>query len=864
MPTKLGYSIYKFRRISSYIDLRACIMAGMKKFLRFGLILAGGALAVLAWQSTRFAPLKSNALIGRQPGGEILLPTNQLIGPWGEQALIQGRPVDMVFDPEERIVAVLNNKSVDFLSAASGAALGQWKLRATSYAGLAFRPGTRELWTTELAREGDRIVTAAVDVNGQATPARSLALKNRPVPIGIAFSMDGKLAFVAFSRSNTLAIIDTERLVVDKEIPVGNAPFAVAVGKNGVVYVANRGGRKAQPGDPTGPSSGTRIVTDPATGAAGSGTLSVIDPAKGLVIKEIGVGLAPAALALSPDGKTLAVANSNSDTVSLMDTATLQSKVVKIPTWPESAIGSQPIGLRYAPDGKALYVACGGNNAIAVVTESGKVAGAIPAGWFPSSLLIDRSNALRILNVKGVGSTSNGKGGFNSREYQGSLLKLPMPTGAQLAAGTDSVRAANQPVYDSNGGVRNLAALGIEHVLFIVKENRTYDQVFGDMGKGNSDPKLVMYPREVSPNHHALADQYVLLDNFYTGGAISFDGHQWLMQAFVSDYVERAFSSSPRGYAWNMADALTVSPLGFFWQGGSKPLGVRIYGEFCVPGKWNPAKQNVEDMNEDQELTWAQYYKHWKDGTWPGAVGCQPGVPAMAPYMDLRAPHDAMAINDQIRADEFLREFRDFELANKVPNLSVLLLNSDHTQGKKPGYPTPRAMVADNDLALGRIIEALSKSKSWAKMLVLVVEDDAQDGVDHVDGHRTLALAIGPHIKRGAVDSNNYNHTSMVRTIQEIFNIPSRTRFVKAARAMNSVFETKPVLTPYQTLTPKVPLDEMNPPLQALTGKPRWAAEQSIKMDLEHVDRADKDALNRILWWEAKGYDVPYPAVRSR
>src|SRR3954454_20875754 len=187
-----------------------------------------------------------------------------------------------------------------------------------------------------------------------------------------------------------------------------------------------------------------------------------------------------------------------------------------------------------------------------------------------------------------------------------------MPTPLQLESGAREVKAANSPIYEPAGGIANLTSLGIQHVFLIVKENRTYDQVFGDIGKGNSDPKLVMYPREITPNHHALAEKYVLLDNFYTGGAISFDGHQWLMQAFVSDYVERAFAASPRGYAWNMADALTVSPAGVFWQNAPKPLNIRIYGEFCLPAKWDPTTQSVVDINEGGAMTWSQYWALYK------------------------------------------------------------------------------------------------------------------------------------------------------------------------------------------------------------------------------------------------------------
>ncbi len=257
------------------------------------------------------------------------------------------------------------------------------------------------------------------------------------------------------------------------------------------------------------------------------------------------------------------------------------------------------------------------------------------------------------------------------------------------------------------GGVQNLESLGIKHVFLIIKENRTYDQVFGDLGKGNGDPKFTMYGRDITPNHHALAEQYVILDNFHTGGAISFDGHQWLMMAFVSDYVERAFAASPRGYAWNMADALTVSPAGFFWQSAPKPIDVRILGEFCLPARWDPAKQSVVDVNEQNEADWMQYWRAYKQGKWQTMVGCQPGVPALAKWMSPRYPNNSEAIPDQIRAEEFVRELNEREPAN----LTILTLNNDHTNGTRPGSPTPRAMVADNDLALGRIVEAISKSR---------------------------------------------------------------------------------------------------------------------------------------------------------
>ena len=708
-----------------------------------------------------FSILQSNARIGLQGEGFYLLPTSQLLRPWGEQAVIKGRPVDLAFDSHKRLLAVLDWRSVLLRDGTSGASLADIRSRATSYAGIAFRPDDRELWASETTRSGpDSLLITELSETGAVTGSARLSLPGHPVPAGIAFSADGKTAYVALSRNNTLAVIDTTSRQVQREIEVGIAPFGVAVTPPRV-FVTNRGGRRPVPSDTTAPSSGSMVVSDAITGSSATGTVTVVNTSDSST-REISVGLAPSGLALSPDGKMLAVANGHSDSISLVDTDSLQSTELKIPAWPEGTLGSQPIAVAFAPDGHSIYVACGGNNAIAVVRKDAgqwKLAGALPTAWFPSGIAVDETGALRVITIKGVANTAVGDGTFNSRQYEGSLVRIPAPAEAQLAAGMREVRAANSPRFEPAGGVANLSSLGIRHVFFVIKENRTYDQVLGDIGKGNSDPKLCVYGREVTPNHHALAERYVLLDNFHTGGAISFDGHQWLMQAFVSDYVERAFASSPRGYAWNMADALTVSPAGFFWQSAKRPLDVRVYGEFGLPARWDPATQNMIDMNERDLLGWSDYWKLYKEGKWQNAVGTRSGVPALTKIISSRYPFSSTSIPDQMRADEFLQEFGEREKSGALANISVIHLNEDHTNGTRPGSPTPRAMVADNDLALGRIVEAVSKSRFWPESLILVVEDDAQDGFDHVDGYRTVALAIGPHIRRGVVDSNFYTHT---------------------------------------------------------------------------------------------------------
>jgi len=827
-----------------------------------GSVVFAAALALVAAESGIFSVLSSEIHAGRQSAGFYLLPTNQLLRPWGEQTPIKGRPVDLAFDSRKHLLGILNSHNVLLLDGASGALMAAVKLHHTSYTGIAFRPGDRELWASEASEDGpDSLFVVTLSELGKVQKAERLTFSRHPVPAGIAFSPDGNTAYVAFSRNNTVAVIDAKSRQIKREVAVGMAPFGVVAALK-QIFVTNRGGRRPSSADTVAPSSGSMIATDATTGSSVSGTLSVIS-AEDFSTREVKVGLAPAGLALSRDQKLLAVANAHSDSISIIETASFNATEVKIDTWPEGTLGSLPSAVVFAPDGRTIYVACGGNNAIAVVraeADHWKLAGALPTGWFPSGIALDSDGALRIINIKGVGNTQAKDGTFNSLQFEGSLTRIPAPEDAQIAAGTREVREANSPRFEPAGGVANLSSLGIRHVFFIIKENRTYDQVLGDIPKGNGDPKLCVYGREVTPNQHALAERYVLLDNFHTGGAISFDGHQWLMQAFVSDYVERAFAASPRGYAWNMSDALTVSPAGFFWQSALRPLDVRIYGEFGLPAHWDPATRNTVDMNERDELSWSEYWKLYKEGRWQNAVGARSGVPALAKILSQRYPHSSTSIPDQIRAEEFLRELKEREKSRSMPNVSVLTLNSDHTNGTQPGSPTPRAMVADNDLALGRIVEGISKSRFWPESLILVVEDDAQDGFDHVDGYRTVALAIGPHIRRGVVDSNFYTHTSMVRTIQDIFEIPPRTRFALSARAMTSIFTPETDASPYRCLPARLALDEMNPPLAKLQGKRLWAARQSLAMNWSHPDDIRADVLNRILWWDAKGYDTPYPA----
>jgi YVTN family beta-propeller protein len=808
--------------------------------------------AAVAAMGAASAPLISTTLLGRQVDGSFLLVNHQLVKPWGTQIFFKGRPVDMAFDPTKRWLAVLSGTEVAILDGTSGSVIDRAKSKTTSYAGIAFSPDGQEIWASETTRTGpDSLLLIRVAPNGKVAGTDRLNLPGHSVPTGIAFSADGKTVYVAMHRDNVLVAFDRATRKETKRWPTGLAPFGVVV-RDGIAYVTNRAGSSIPPGAATAPSGGVDIPVD-AQGSVLPGSLTVLSLADGKR-EDVAVDRAPSGIAMRPDGGEVAVANGHSDTVTLIDTKTRKTKTV--------AAGGQPIGVLYSTDGGRLYVACAGENSVAVI-EGGKVVGALPTGWFPSALALDSKGDLRVVNIKGVGNTEQEPGRFNSRAFEGSLLTIPAPSRAQAAAGQREVKLANAPRFTPQGGVKDLDRLGIEHVFLLIKENRTYDQVFGDMPIGNGKKEFAIYPREITPNHHALAEEFVLLDNFYATGAISFEGHQWLMMGFVSDHVERALQAAPRGYAWNMADGLAVSPQGFFWQSARRPLKVQLLGPLSLPAIFDAKAGIVKDVNESALPPWNFYWDHYQKGTWRDVVASKCGVPSLKGIYDERFPPSEMKIPDVIRAEAFLERLGKWEKEGTTPNLTIVTMTSDHTVGKNPGAPTPRAMVADNDLALGRMVEGISKSKMWAKSLILVVEDDAQDGVDHVAGNRTVALAIGPHIKRKSLNSNFFTQTSLVRTIQDVFRIEPKTRFLQAARAMNSVFVKEPDLKPYTHLPARVKLDELNPPLQALQGRERWAAEESAKMNWSDVDDVPTDTLNRILWGDAKGFSTPYPGVTA-
>jgi len=546
--------------------------------------------------------------------------------------------------------------------------------------------------------------------------------------------------------------------------------------------------------------------------------------------------------------------------------------------------GSGPNALAVSPDGRRVFVSNGTNNAVAVIAfeaTKSRLLGAIPTGWYPTGLVVDAARgALYVANVKGAGSrNTEWKGqrkvndkvvyGYSSHDQLGTVSLVPLPSDEELAAQTRTVLTNNRQTEMINALAppradappravpeRHGEPSRIKHVLYIIKENRTYDQVFGDVDRGEGDPQLCIFGREVTPNCHKLVDEFVLLDNFYCSGVLSADGHQWATEAYVTDYIEKAFGGWPRSYPYDGGDSLAYASSGFLWDNAlAHRKTLRIYGEFVK------ASVRWKDASRKESPKFMDCYRDLMSGGGEISVRATAAIKSLEPYVCESVIGFPSIVPDVYRAAEFIRELKQFERDGALPNLMIMLLPNDHTVGTRPNMPTPEAAVADNDLALGQVIEAVSKSKFWPETAVFVVQDDPQAGFDHIDGHRTVAMVVSPYTRRHAVDSTNYNQTSMIRTMELILGLPPMNQLDASATAMTNCFTEQADLTPYQSVPNNIPLDRLNPDLKAIRDpRQRHWAEVSLQLPLDDVDEADEDTLNRILWHSTRGRDDTYPA----
>jgi YVTN family beta-propeller protein len=856
--------------------------------------------------------------VGRRGADRTVLPVNQVVTPAGVQVELPGlRPQALALSPDGRILLTAGKAAelvvVDpatatvrrrvrlpktrYPRAPSGNLLRPDEEGQLSFTGLAFSPDGRRAFLSDV--NGSVVV---FDVSKGATvkvrrtillPLARAPRRAEEIPAGLAVSPDGERLYVCGNLSNRLFDVDVRKGRVRRSFDVGVAPYDVVLA-GGKAYVSNWGGRRPKPGDPTGPAGrGTEVKVDPVRRVASEGSVSVVDLATGKSRAEVVTGLHASALAASPDGRHVVCANAASDTLSVIDTAT--DAVVET-IWakpsPADLFGAQPNALAFDPSGRTLYVANGTQNAVAVVAfdpkgRASKLQGLVPVGWFPGALAFDAPRRmLHVANIKGHAAAPKpyenearapGAKGFNSHQYHGSLSLVPVPDAASLPALSATVwrnlrreRVAqallpprpDQPARAVPDRIGEPSL--IKHVVYVIKENRTYDQVLGDVETGNGDPRLCLFGERVTPNQHKLVREFVLLDNAYCSGILSADGHQWSTTAIGTDYLERSFAGWPRSYPDGMgedeADALAYSPAGFLWDNALRHgVTIRNYGEFMAPAvRWrDPSRKGTPDFPAN--------YRTWKGESGEAVFRSEPMIETIRPFSPTAYVGWELAVPDQYRADFILAELKEFAARGEFPQLTIVCLPNDHTSGTTEGAPTPAAQVADNDLALGRIVEALSHSPFWGQMAIFAIEDDPQDGFDHVSGYRTTAYVASPYAKRRQVVSTQYNTTSLVRTLEQILGLPPMNQLDASAVPLWDAFTDTADLTPFDAVPAHVPLDEMNPPARALADPvAQRDALASARMDFSRVDRAPEDALNRILWRAMKGTREPYPEWAAR
>jgi YVTN family beta-propeller protein len=851
---------------------------------RAGALLAAVGVASWAWAPAVLGQSPPTR-VGRQPDHSVILQTGQRITPIGRQVELKGRPVAVAIRPGGRTAAVLAGTGlfggrlplVSVLDLATGKVIQEFNPtnEGASFAGLAYSPDGSRLYasqadgliaTASVAADGSLSDTGPIPVvrpglgctNHLAATLVTARVPDHPTanpyPGGMAVSSDGKTLYVALSCRNSLGVIDlTTRLMV-AEIPVGNAPHAVQlVGTR--AYVTNQGGRPARPGDRTNLSGGTPVVVDRDRGMANTGTISVVDLLTRRQTSTIAVGLQPTELLLS--GSTLFVTNTNSDSVSAIDTRTNRVLTTFGVNPTASPLrGFAPNALAMLP-GNELAVSLGRANAVAVfqwqpTRRQASLTGLLPTGGYPAALVVDTARKrLLVGNNHGVGAlgptTTNSlrvppsqAKGHSTYATVGTVSLMPYPTrtvlqdgAAQVARDNGWSRLRQLPPRRGVTPVPVPAREGepsvIKHVVYVVKENRTYDQVLSDDPRGNGDPSLLEFGQGVTPNHHAISRRWSLFDNFYANGEVSADGHQWATMADEGDYLEKS-GANPlgRSYPFDGGDALVYLPTGFLWENATKHgKSVRMFGEYA--NQTNPTRSDVPSADRLMNREF-----------WP---------------FDL-------SVSDQDRADAFLREFDTYVQRKNMPNLVIMTLSQDHTIGSTPDKPTPAAQMADNDLALGRVLDAISHSTFWKDTAVFVVEDDAQGGVDHVDGNRTVALVASPWASRHQVDSRLYTQLNMVRTMEVILGLPPMNLMDRAAEPMYDAFTDRPDTRPYDALRPPATtltsknagLDETSSPLAR-----QWA-EAASRLDFRTPDvEANKPLLNHDVWYATHGYHTPYP-----
>lgn len=838
----------------------------------------------------------------------VVMPYNRIIDPAGKvisfgDPNLENHSLDVKLIPESTILAVEDRYGITLIDTVKSKAIAKWTFTGdkqynglmSTYSGIkvlkkgdktqifwsASNGGNHKSFVMQAAWDGEKLSIENAFPFSPVAPS-PLALPNELI---INNENGTDYLYVALNGNNQLVKIDlnTRKTVWTKA--TGVAPYGlVIVGKH--IFVTNWGGpmpadtvKRETAGVPYG-----NTYVDPKTGATLLGSVQVTDINTGDAVKEIPVGLHPNAIIKSNDNRFLYVANANSDNISVIsipDYKVVEKISVQLTTTKKSYIGDSPNALAVNDDGTILYVANGLDNAVAVIRLGAKasaggmgkstIKGFIPTEAYPGGLLVDH-NTLFVTNLEGEGSRVSTKEfksevpdkvtAYNSHHEKATISIIPLPDEQKLNQYTQKVKALNLTFRQEIAQQlprKNIAPKPMperigepsvfKHVLYIIKENRTYDQVLGDLPQGKGEPSLCIYGDKVTPNQHQVARDFVLLDNYYASGKCSAEGHQWTDAAMVTDYVAKNVRAWFRSYPHVQEDALVYDSKGFIWNNAADHgKKVRIYGEASTP-------------HYDEKLSWTDIYNQYQAGA-PFKFHNTSTISRVRPMLSQNYPgSDELKITDQIRATAFIKELEGYEKqpGDELPELMVMALSLDHTEGTRPGFPKPEAMVADNDLALGRIIEALSKSRFWKNTVVFVTEDDSQAGWDHISAYRTTGFVISPYSQTQKTVSTNYNQTCVVRSIEQILGIPPMNIIDATALPMFDCFGPKASSYTYKAIPNRIPLNDMNPKLASLNGQALYFAKASLRPEFNHIDGGSDDLLNRILWHAAKGKKT-YPA----
>ncbi|RYY25645.1 MAG: hypothetical protein EOP41_05055 [Sphingobacteriaceae bacterium] len=781
-----------------------------------------------------------NAL-GQLPGktkttGQILLPNGWKLSPAGRSLQLGDLPLNMKLSPSGKLLAVTNNgqstQSLQLIDPRAEKILDEKELTQAWY-GLAFSNDEKHLYASggnqncilDFELNGNKLIKPDTITLGTAWP------KSKISPAGMVVSKDNSRLYTVTKEDSCIYTIDLKSRKIIGKTQLATIAYSCVLSPDDRTLYASLWG-------------GNQVVT--------------FNTDKQSITKTITTGSHPNELLLNKKGTLLYVANANDNTVSIISTAT--GKVIETLSttlYPTDLTGSTTNGLALSENEKILYIANADNNCLAVFDVSlrgnSQSRGFIPVGWYPTNVKVLGKKIL-VTNGKGttslpnpegpqpispsddsgihMGSTANSRLQYIAGLFKGTLSFIDAPDALRLRTYTRQVYAnasfTSKKTKLAEGEIGNPIPRKagekspIKHVFYIIKENRTYDQMLGDMPKGNGDKSLCLFGNEVTPNQHMLASNYVLLDNFYVDAEVSADGHNWSMAAYATDVIEKTWPTSygRRGGTTNYEGGrpATYPKNGFIWDYCNRAgISYRSYGEF---GEYNNA--------------------HLK---------------SLIGHMGPHSPGFDMDIQDQVRADAWIHDFDSLQTIGAVPQFNTLRISNDHTSGQKKGAYTPMAAVADNDLAVGRIIEHLSKSSVWKESVVFILEDDAQNGPDHVDAHRSPVYVVGPYIKRNTVIHSMYSTSGVLRTIELILGLPPMSQYDAAALPLYECFTNKADFSPYQSLAARIDINKRNTAVNK-------SSKTSEAFNFTKEDAVPDLVLNEVVWKSVKGEDAVMPAPK--